>query len=159
MGAGMQIPPNGVKVARQLGFLDKLQQVATTIEAVELRRYDNGKQLCEVTEEQCRKEYGDPWMAVHRADFHNALWRTCQELGASLDLNMEVERIDFENGTVYMEDGDEISGDVIIGADGMGGGGGPGKTFAQRIVADMSHEQRSSVRLPRAAPRYAFAAD
>ncbi|WQF88293.1 Putative FAD-binding domain, FAD/NAD(P)-binding domain superfamily [Colletotrichum destructivum] len=118
MGAGMQIPPNGVKVARQLGFLDKLQQVANTIEAVELRRYDNGEQLCEVTEEQCRKEYGDPWMAVHRADFHNALWRTCQELGVSLDLNMEVERIDFENGTVYMEDGDEISGDVIIGADG-----------------------------------------
>ncbi|CCF33163.1 salicylate hydroxylase [Colletotrichum higginsianum] len=120
MGAGMQIPPNGVKVARQLGFLEKLRQVATTIKAVELRRYDNGKQLGEVTEEQCRKEYGDPWMAVHRADFHHALWRTCQELGVSLDLNMEVERIDFENGTVYMEDGDEISGDVIIGADGMG---------------------------------------
>ncbi|TQN65307.1 FAD-dependent monooxygenase OpS4, partial [Colletotrichum shisoi] len=120
MGAGMQIPPNGVKVARQLGFLDKLQQVATTLEAIEVRRYDNGKQLGELTGEQCRTEYGDPWMAVHRADFHGTLWRTCQELGVSLELNMEVERIDSENGTVYMEDGDEICGDVIIGADGTG---------------------------------------
>ncbi|KZL71140.1 salicylate hydroxylase [Colletotrichum tofieldiae] len=118
MGAGIQVPPNGTKVARQLGFLDKLLQVATTVDAVELRRYEDGKKLCELTESQCRTTYGDPWMVVHRADFHSVLWRTCQELGVSLNLNMEVERIDFEKDTVYMEDGDEISGDIIIGADG-----------------------------------------
>ncbi|OHW93878.1 salicylate hydroxylase [Colletotrichum incanum] len=118
MGAGIQVPPNGTKVARQLGFLDKLLQVATTVDAVELRRYEDGKKLCELTEAQCRTTYGDPWMVVHRADFHNVLWRTCQELGVSLNLNMEVEKIDFENDTVYMEDGDELFGDVIIGADG-----------------------------------------
>ncbi|KAJ0158557.1 3-hydroxybenzoate 6-hydroxylase 1 [Colletotrichum tanaceti] len=121
MGAGMQIPPNGVKVARQLGFLDALRRVATTPEAVELRRYDSGRRLCcgaGLTAERCRQYYGDPWMVVHRADLHGALWRTCRELGVGLDLNMHVERVDVANGTVYMEDGDEISGHVIVGADG-----------------------------------------
>ncbi|KAK2040072.1 salicylate hydroxylase [Colletotrichum somersetense] len=118
MGAGIQVPPNGTKVARQLGFLDKLRRVADTVDAVELRRFKDGKRLCGLTEAQCRRSYGDPWMVAHRADLHNALWRTCQELGVSLNLGMEVERIDIENDTVYMEDGDEISGDIIIGADG-----------------------------------------
>ncbi|GKT44876.1 FAD-dependent monooxygenase OpS4 [Colletotrichum spaethianum] len=118
MGAGIQVPPNGTKVARQLGFLDRLRKVAVTVDGVELRRYEDGKKLCEITEAQCRAVYGDPWMVAHRADFHNVLWRTCQELGVSLNLNMEVERIDFDNNTVYMEDGDEISGDLIVGADG-----------------------------------------
>ncbi|KAK1572787.1 salicylate hydroxylase [Colletotrichum navitas] len=118
MGAGIQVPPNGTKVARQLGFLDKLHRVADTVDTVELRRFGDGNKLCELTEAQCRRNYGDPWMVAHRADFHNALWQTCQELGVSLNLSMEVESIDFENDTVYMEDGDEISGDLIIGADG-----------------------------------------
>ncbi|WDK19840.1 salicylate hydroxylase [Colletotrichum graminicola] len=118
MGAGIQVPPNGTKVARQLGFLDKLHRVADIVDAVELRQFEDGKRLCELTEAQCRRNYGDPWMVAHRADFHNVLWQTCQELGVSLNLSMEVESIDFENDTVYMEDGDEISGDLIIGADG-----------------------------------------
>ncbi|KAK1995240.1 salicylate hydroxylase [Colletotrichum falcatum] len=118
MGAGIQLPPNGTRVARQLGFLDKLRRAADTVDAVELRRFEDGKRLCELTEARCRGDYGDPWMVAHRADLHGALWRTCRELGVSLNLGMEVERIDFESDTVYMEDGDEISGDVIIGADG-----------------------------------------
>ncbi|KAK1976091.1 salicylate hydroxylase [Colletotrichum cereale] len=118
MGAGIQVPPNGTKVARQLGFLDKLRRVADIVDAVVLRRFEDGKKLCGLADAQCREDYGDPWMVAHRADFHSALWRTCQELGVSLNLSMEVERIDFENNTVYMEDGDEISGDLIVGADG-----------------------------------------
>ncbi|KAK1961491.1 salicylate hydroxylase [Colletotrichum sublineola] len=118
MGAGIQVPPNGTKVARQLGFMDKLRRVTDTVDAVELRRFKDGERLCELTEAQCRRNYGDPWMVAHRADLHKLLWQTCEELGVSLNLSMEVETIDFENDTVYMEDGDEISGDLIIGADG-----------------------------------------
>ncbi|KAF9880703.1 salicylate hydroxylase [Colletotrichum karsti] len=119
IGAGIQVPPNGTRVARQLGFLDQVLQRAVVIDEMELRRYADGKRLYSLSAKKSKEEYGDVWMVIHRADYHAVLWNTCRSLGVDLCLDMDVERIDFESNTVWLEDGDDVSGDVIIGADGL----------------------------------------
>ncbi|KAK1973092.1 FAD/NAD(P)-binding domain-containing protein [Colletotrichum sublineola] len=119
IGAGIQVPPNGARVARQLGYLDRLLECATVIDAFELRRYANGMHLHALPERGSHDGYGNPWMVIHRTDLHAVLWRTCKELGVDLSLGMSVERIDFENNIVHLEDGDDVRGDIIIGADGI----------------------------------------
>ncbi|KZL87255.1 salicylate hydroxylase [Colletotrichum incanum] len=119
IGAGIQVPPNGTRVARQLGYLDKLLQCGVALEALELRRYANGKTLYRRTIKDRDARYGDFWIVIHRADYHDVLWRTCKELGVDLRLNKEVKSIDFEKNTVMLEDGDVVGADVLIGADGL----------------------------------------
>ncbi|TEA18536.1 FAD-dependent monooxygenase OpS4 [Colletotrichum sidae] len=119
IGAGIQVPPNGTRVARQLGYLDKMMDRGVVIDKIEMRRYANGEPLYSLSAEHCEDEYGALWMVIHRADYHAALWTTCQEIGVDLCLDMEVESIDFEKNVVWLEDGDDIAGDVIIGADGL----------------------------------------
>ncbi|OHE97567.1 hypothetical protein CORC01_07182 [Colletotrichum orchidophilum] len=119
IGAGLQLPPNGMRIARQLGYVDKLLRSGVVLEEVGFCRYADGKHLRVLPTKAAQARYGEPWMVVHRADFHAVLWQTCAELGVSLCLDMDVERIDFENKVVHLEDGDDIAGDVIIGADGL----------------------------------------
>ncbi|KAK2050203.1 FAD/NAD(P)-binding domain-containing protein [Colletotrichum somersetense] len=119
IGAGIQVPPNGARVARQLGYLDRLLERATVIDGFELRRYANGKHLHTLSDKDSYGVYGNPWIVIHRADIHAVLWQTCKELGVDLCLGMSVERIDFENDIVHLADGDHVRGDIIIGADGI----------------------------------------
>ncbi|KAL0942872.1 salicylate hydroxylase [Colletotrichum truncatum] len=119
IGSGIQVPPNGTRIARQLGFLDRLLERGVAIDGVQLRRYANGEPLHPLSEKSYQEQYGDPWMVVHRADFHAVMWDECEALGVDLCLDLDVESIDFENNTVWLEDGDDISGDVVIGSDGM----------------------------------------
>lgn len=105
-------------MARQLGYLDKMLKCGVVIDAMELRRYADGSPLHTFFSKTSDINYGDPWMVMHRADYHAVLWQTCQSLGVDLCLDMEVESIDFEKNVVYLEDGDDIGGDIIIGADG-----------------------------------------
>ncbi|KAK1675201.1 hypothetical protein BDP55DRAFT_160030 [Colletotrichum godetiae] len=119
IGAGLQLPPNGTRIARQLGYLDKILQCGVVIDGMEFCRYADGKHLHTLSAKDAQARYGDLWMVVHRADLHYVLWQTCKEIGVDLCLDMDVERIDFEEKVVYLEDGDDIGGDVIIGADGL----------------------------------------
>ncbi|GKT42062.1 FAD-dependent monooxygenase OpS4 [Colletotrichum spaethianum] len=118
IGAGIQIPPNGARVARQLGYMNKLLKCGVVLDAIEFRRYANGKTLHTFLSKDSQSRYGELWMVIHRADFHAVLWQKCEELGVSLCLNKGVERIDFNNNVVHLEDGGDIQGDVIVGADG-----------------------------------------
>ncbi|KAF6783352.1 salicylate hydroxylase, partial [Colletotrichum sojae] len=93
IGSGIHVPPNAARVARQLGYLDKLhRRGGVGVERIEMRRYADGRPLHALP-----ARHGElPWLVVHRAEYHGVLWETCAELGVGLCLDMEVERIDFE---------------------------------------------------------------
>ncbi|KZL63912.1 salicylate hydroxylase [Colletotrichum incanum] len=55
--AGIQVPPNGTRVARQLGYLDKLIEDGVALDVIELRRYANGKILYTRTVKDCDAKY------------------------------------------------------------------------------------------------------
>lgn len=55
---------------------------------------------------------------IHRADYQRILVEECERLGVDVRLKSELYDIDFDETTVTLKNGDVVSGDVIIGADG-----------------------------------------
>lgn len=63
VGAGIQIPPNGARVCRSLGILEKLERNATILEQIFVRRYSDGQVLGErLLGDRCIARYGSPWL-------------------------------------------------------------------------------------------------
>lgn len=63
VGAGIQIPPNAARVMDVLGVLPALTSKATVLDAIDLRRYENGKLLCSRPGGKAiLEDFGAPWM-------------------------------------------------------------------------------------------------
>ena len=56
---------------------------------------------------------------LHRADVAEALYNRAIELGANIRFGCPVRNVDCAAGTVILEGGKEIQGDLVIGADGL----------------------------------------
>ena len=61
---------------------------------------------------------------VHRVDFHNALKQKAQTCDGALGpiplhTSCPVTSVDLEKGSVTLEDGRQMSADLLIGADGI----------------------------------------
>src|SRR5258708_2161815 len=74
VGAGIQMGPNAVKVLRGLGLEDKLRGIAFQSEVALSREWNTG----EITSElmlgrAAEKQYGAPYLFLHRADLHAAI--------------------------------------------------------------------------------------
>ena len=61
----------------------------------------------------------DSSRALHRADYQRVLIDEAEKLGARIQLDADVVDVDFENTSLTLRNGDIISADVVIGADGM----------------------------------------
>jgi len=55
---------------------------------------------------------------AHREDYHRILLEQARDLGVEIRLGAEVKDVDFEQTKVVLVDGEIVSGDVIVGADG-----------------------------------------
>ncbi|KAL2822451.1 hypothetical protein BJX63DRAFT_417549 [Aspergillus granulosus] len=120
IGAGIQIPPNGGRVLKELGLLPKLIEAGSTVQHVDFRRYDNGQILRSMPfGEGIVEEFGVPWIIIHRSDFHRVLLDEATRLGVEVRLNAEVVDVDFEGPEVILAGGERVAGDVMIGADGL----------------------------------------
>jgi salicylate hydroxylase len=128
IGAAINILPNGARALQSLGF-DFQRALAYRINGYEFVHGETLEKL-NVVQEAPRIEPG-PW-AVHRADFHAELLRlACErnhegvqksEWGPPVDLRLSsrvqsvVSRHD--GATVTIVDGEALSADVVVGADG-----------------------------------------
>ena len=59
-----------------------------------------------------------PYYVVHRAHFHEALYERAIELGVSVELGCRVREYEESKGSVVLESGLRVCGDLIIAADG-----------------------------------------
>lgn len=65
VGAGIQIPPNGGRVMRELGVFSKLLEKGAKVQEVEFRRYDDGHSLRIMPfGDDITDEFGVPWLYV-----------------------------------------------------------------------------------------------
>ncbi|KAL4910566.1 hypothetical protein BDW74DRAFT_184446 [Aspergillus multicolor] len=120
VGAGIQIPPNGTTVLKQLDLLPKILEKGSVVQHVAFRRYDTGRVLRSMPfGEDITHEFGVPWVIIHRQDFHEVLLDEAVRLGVEIRLNAEVTDVIFETPEVLLADGERVAGDVIIGADGL----------------------------------------
>ncbi|KAK5217589.1 hypothetical protein LTS03_008282 [Exophiala xenobiotica] len=121
IGSGIQVSSNASRVAGHLEILPALMNKAIQPEALQVRRYDNGK-ILHVREglDKMVAKYGSPWLqsVIHRADYHEIMLDEAKRLGVEIRLGCNVESLDFGHTEVVLDNGEKLNADVIVGADG-----------------------------------------
>ena len=125
IGAGIQIPPNAARVLERLGVLERLRSSALEPQAVSLRDYRSARELARVPLEGAEARWGAPYLAVHRADLQRSLLEQVA-LHPAISLVTGASIAGFASGadkvSLALRRGllrQEMSGDFLIGADGL----------------------------------------
>lgn len=141
IGAGVQISSNGSAVFRELGLLDRMDKVAVKPITFRVLSFDSDELISDMPlGPEAAKRYGGPFYQFHRADLLDILK---SRIPASV-LRLKSKVVDFFQSesevTAILENGDRVSGDVLVGADGIHSavrprlvGDGP-TTFSGKLV-------------------------
>src|SRR5262245_50919813 len=117
IGAGIQMMPNSMKVLREIGVEERLRRTSFMPYSHLNRVWDTG----EVTRELPMPEhlYGAPYLCMHRADLHSALYSSLPP--ESVHLRRKLIGLDQSGGlvTLAFADGSRATADLVIGADGV----------------------------------------
>lgn len=123
IGAGIQLAPNGLHALDVLGVGAAVR--AAAVRMAELRFMDGvtGAHVASLPlTEQYRRRFAGPYVVVHRAELHRALLDACLAADA-VSLYAGAHVVDYTrdatSATALLADGTGITGDVLIGADGI----------------------------------------
>jgi len=123
VGAGIQLPPNAMKVFEVLGLADAIAEKAFRPEAIEARMGETGRYVFTIPlAQQAIERWGSPYLHIHRADYIEALQKALEERAPqALRLGSTITDFRQEDAGVILtlKNGAEFSGDVLIGADGI----------------------------------------
>lgn len=122
VGAGVQLGPNATRVLRALGQLEAVQALACVPERLVARDALHARELGVLTlGADFLARYGAPYLTVHRADLHAALWRGLQGLPVDLATNRRVIAVDVQRDGVRaaLSEGASAVCDALMGADGL----------------------------------------
>jgi salicylate hydroxylase len=86
-----------------------------------VHRYSDGKDLVMDREFRTKmhERYDAPFVDMHRADLQLLLRDKAVAAGATLRLSSRVASVDHENATVVLHDGQKLTGDLVVAADGL----------------------------------------
>jgi len=123
VGAGLNLSANGNRALHALGVLDDLKPLACDLTGKEIRLWNTGQtwklfDLGAVSVER----YGFPYLAVYRPDLLSVLANAVRrEKADAIHLNSWCVGFTQEDGrvTLKLKGGGEVSGDALIGADGV----------------------------------------
>lgn len=122
VGAGIQLSPNCVRVLDHLGLSRQLSAVASEPDAVNIRQWQHGNLISQSPlGETARAQFGYPYYHIHRADLLKILTdQAAASENISLHTNARVEgyKEQDQGVSVHFASG-EMSGDLLIGADGI----------------------------------------
>ncbi|KAJ4983382.1 hypothetical protein SVAN01_11117 [Stagonosporopsis vannaccii] len=122
LGAAVHLAPNANGLLRRMGlFPEKLGAVSCR----KLSQWlPNGKELFSIPLEREAHRWQHPWQLAHRVGLHSELKRLATtEDGpgrpAVLKTRSRVVDVNTAEGTVTLETGEVVQGDIVIGADGV----------------------------------------
>lgn len=123
VGAGIQVSPNGSRALDYLGVYEALREVSCAPERKEFRLWNTGDtwpmfDLGPVALEM----YGYPYLTVYRPDLLSALINGVRAIKPdAIHLGCPVAGItqNEDSASLILADGREITGDIVIGADGV----------------------------------------
>jgi salicylate hydroxylase len=118
VGAGIQLSPNAVKPFEKLGLMSAINGFASAPRAIKIYSGRSGKPIVQLPLGQTiEKQFGAPYLSVHRADLQKALAQACERSPKiATNLGAQIERVPLENGKA------DILGDffdLVIAADGV----------------------------------------
>lgn len=118
VGAGIQLAPNATRLLQRLGSI-RLTERAVTPAALEMRRWNDGEVLgTTALGSACLERYDAPYYTFHRADLHRCL---LDLVAGSVVLGTRCLSVSEGPAGAQMKlaDGDTVTADLIIGADGI----------------------------------------
>jgi salicylate hydroxylase len=123
VGAGIQASANAVKVLYDLGLREALDRIVVRPKAFEFRRFDSAELMHRIPlGQQHEGAFGAPYFHIHRADLHELLVEKVRSLDPEaivLDARTDHFEESADAVTLVLADGRRISGDVLVGADGI----------------------------------------
>ena len=123
VGAGIQVPPNAMKVFEALGMAEALAETAFQPEALEARLGRSGRQLLRIPlAAAARARWGSLYLHMHRADYIAVLAAAVRAKSPdAIKLGAEFTHYEQDAHSVraHLADGTEHVGHVLIGADGI----------------------------------------
>jgi len=120
IGAGIVVWPNAAYVLEQLGVLDDIKAVSGRPTKMR-RRSSSGEDLGAIDIELINKHMGYPSLSILRTEFQDILISKLRSLGVSIRYGYEVtaiEAVSAGQAKVCFESGEQLTADVIVGADG-----------------------------------------
>jgi salicylate hydroxylase len=117
IGAGLTLTPNAMKGLDFIGIMEEAASVAVEPTKQRIQHWQDGRTLVPFDRSGQRAKYGAPYITVHRADLHDVL--SAAAVKAGVDMRAGAAVVSSQGTTVTLSDGSTVSGDVLIGADGV----------------------------------------
>lgn len=123
VGAGIQIPPNAMKVFKALKIELLIKENAFQPQSIEAKMGETGRNIFTIPlASHAVDVWGAPYLHIHRADYIHALRKALTARAPNaIHLDVAVTHYDHtETGvTVTLSNGQKFTGDILIGADGI----------------------------------------
>lgn len=120
IGAGVALTPNAMKAYRALGLEAQIAEVGYESDYQELRHWSTGAVFSRVPRKGAyTKEFGAPYLTMHRADLIEVLRRQLPDRIVYLGARCTEVETDARSARARFADGKDIEADVIVGADGI----------------------------------------
>jgi salicylate hydroxylase len=121
VGAGIQVPPNAVRLLHRLGIVEALDDAGVRLEVGwEFRRWRTGEILyAQRLGTACEERFGAPYYVAHRAGLLDALHGVLPDGIVQLGRRCAAVQETGDEVQVTFEDGETIAADVVVGADGI----------------------------------------
>jgi len=117
IGAGLTLTPNAMKGLDFIGVMEKAASAGVEPTRQRIQHWQDGRTLVPFDRSGQRAKYGAPYITIHRADLHDVIAAAAHEAG--VDMRPGAAVVSSEGTTVTLSDGTKVTGDVLIGADGV----------------------------------------
>ncbi|MFH8984938.1 FAD-dependent monooxygenase [Streptomyces varsoviensis] len=123
LGAGLQLAPNGMHALARLGLGAEVRSRAVHVDELRFMDGVTGEHVTSVPlTEGYRRRFGNPYVVVHRGELHGLLLAACRH-AARVELRPSSPVAGYEHdgthATAVLDDGRRLTGDALIGADGI----------------------------------------
>lgn len=123
VGAGIQLAPNALEVLDRLGVKEEILKHAVVPKRLVLKDVYTAEELATLDlGEDFQKEFGQPYIVLHRSDLHRVLYEACQKSSNIKFFTNQTIQTAEQNGdtvTVVNQNGEMFSAEAVIGADGV----------------------------------------
>ncbi|HWU04708.1 MAG TPA: FAD-dependent monooxygenase [Novosphingobium sp.] len=117
IGAGVTLSPNAMKGLDFIGVMEEAASAGVEPKRQRIQHWQDGHTIVAKDRASQRATYGAPYVTIHRADLHEVLTGAARRAGVDLRCNAPV--VSSEGTTVTLADGSTVTGDVLVGADGV----------------------------------------
>lgn len=119
LGAGVHLTPNAIRYWWQLGLKEDILSHAVLPASFNIRQDSDDTLLRSVSFEDLEKEYGAPYLVIHRVNLHHVLYSHAIRAGVTVRLGSEVGKYNFESGGLKLVNGEAIQSDLVVACDGI----------------------------------------